>query len=196
MANLRAHPGFTLAELLVCLAILGVIATFTIPKVLQAQQSTAHKANAKDVVAAFSAAYQKTKLEGQLGTACRISDLTPFINYVQVYTGNMDDTYTDTTLNCNNATYDCLLLHNGGTIAYRENAAFGGTAATNGLPVFFDPDGKVTDGTTDGPGKSLAFFIYYNGRIADRANVLAGTSNTETSYGAAPSKLPPWFSWD
>lgn len=187
--------GFTLTELLIALAILGVIATFTIPKVLVTQQDGTYNANAKDVAAMLSGAYAELSLAGNLSTATTIGDLTPFLNYVKVYMGTMDDTYTDGTFNCSGATYDCLLLHNGGTIAYRDTAAFGGTASTNGLPFFFDPDGKVTDGTTNGPGKSIGFFIYYNGRITDRAGVLSGTSNTIASYGAAPGKTPPWFSW-
>ena len=41
--------GFTLAELLIALTILGVIAIFTIPKVLQSQQDTRYSAAAKEV---------------------------------------------------------------------------------------------------------------------------------------------------
>jgi prepilin-type N-terminal cleavage/methylation domain-containing protein len=196
MESVRHLTGFTLAELLIALSILGLIATFTIPKVLVAQQDMTYRANAKDVAAAISAAYDRLRLEGQLSPDTKINDLTPFLNYVSVYTGIMDDTYTDTNINCSNAVFACLKLHNGGTIAYRKDAAFGGTATTNALPIHFDPDGKVTDGTTNGPGKSVSFFLYYNGRIVDRAHVLAGTSNTAATYGAQPNKVPPWFSWD
>ncbi len=43
----KPFKGFTLAELLMALAILGVIATFTIPKILGAQQSSSSNAKAK-----------------------------------------------------------------------------------------------------------------------------------------------------
>lgn len=101
-----------------------------------------YRANAKDVAAAISAAYDRLRLEGQLSPDTKINDLTPFLNYVSVYTGIMDDTYTDTNINCSNAVFACLKLHNGGTIAYRKDAAFGGTATTNALPIHFDPDGR------------------------------------------------------
>ncbi|HEY9745532.1 MAG TPA: prepilin-type N-terminal cleavage/methylation domain-containing protein [Oculatellaceae cyanobacterium] len=57
MESVRHLTGFTLAELLIALSILGLIATFTIPKVLVAQQDMTYRANAKDVAAAISAAY-------------------------------------------------------------------------------------------------------------------------------------------
>lgn len=142
MESVRHLTGFTLAELLIALSILGLIATFTIPKVLVAQQDMTYRANAKDVAAAISAAYDRLRLEGQLSPDTKINDLTPFLNYVSVYTGIMDDTYTDTNINCSNAVFACLKLHNGGTIAYRKDAAFGGTATTNALPIHFDPDGR------------------------------------------------------
>lgn len=49
MAN-RTQSGFTLAELLIALTILGVIATFTIPKILTAQQASTYNAIAKETM--------------------------------------------------------------------------------------------------------------------------------------------------
>lgn len=191
-----SKAGFTLAELLIALGILAAIASFTIPKVLQAQQSGTYKANAKEVAAAISEAYTRLQQEGNLTTNTTIGDLTPFLNYVKVRTDTMDDNYSDPTLNCSGNTYDCLDLHNGGSIAYREDGSFGGDASTNALPIFFDPDGRVTDGTTNGPGKSVGFFIYYNGRLSERGSILQGTSNSVATYGALSTKTPPWFDWD
>lgn len=51
--HLPSQPGFTLAELLIALAILGVIATFTIPKILQAQQNQEKHAIYKETIAAL-----------------------------------------------------------------------------------------------------------------------------------------------
>lgn len=45
------QKAFTLAELLIALAILGVIATFTIPKVLTANQNGTFKAIGKETAA-------------------------------------------------------------------------------------------------------------------------------------------------
>jgi prepilin-type N-terminal cleavage/methylation domain-containing protein len=40
--------GFTLAELLIALALLGIIASFTIPKVLESSTNAKYKAMAKE----------------------------------------------------------------------------------------------------------------------------------------------------
>ena len=44
--------GFTLAELLIALVVLGVIFALTIPKVLQSQNTGRYNAEAKDVMTA------------------------------------------------------------------------------------------------------------------------------------------------
>jgi prepilin-type N-terminal cleavage/methylation domain-containing protein len=48
--------GFTLAELLIALAILGIIATFTIPKVLSSQNNAKRNALFREAIAALNVA--------------------------------------------------------------------------------------------------------------------------------------------
>lgn len=188
--------GFTLAELLIALGLLGLIAALTIPKVLQAQQNNRDIANAKETADTMSSAYQQLQTLRLESTSTTLGALKPYLNYVKIYTGSIDDAYTDTSFSCNSGNYECLKLHNGGVVGYRANVSFGGSASTNALPFFFDPDGQVTDGTTNGPGKSLPLFIYYSGRMLDRSGVLLGTTNSlGTSYGPAAGKIPPWFTW-
>lgn len=56
---MNGQRGFTLAELLIAVAILGEIATFTIPKIINAQQSGQKKAIFKETFSSISAlAYQ------------------------------------------------------------------------------------------------------------------------------------------
>ena len=53
MAREQVSKGFTLAELLVALSVLGVMATFTIPKMLQNQENSKRKAIYRESIAAF-----------------------------------------------------------------------------------------------------------------------------------------------
>lgn len=67
--RLNCNKGFTLAELLISLAILGVIATFTIPKVISAQQNQQKTAVLKETIAAISGVLMQGLQTGQLDPA-------------------------------------------------------------------------------------------------------------------------------
>lgn len=193
----NALPGFTLSELLISLAILAVIAAFTVPKILLVQQGQQFNAVAKEDVAAISAAFQQLRMNGTLSSSTSWADVTPYINFAQYDTssGNsVDAQQTQTTYACTGTRY-CLRMHNGSIIIYRRNISFGGTNTTNALHVHIDPDGRVTDGTTDGPGKSAAIFFYYNGRVADEGGIDANTQNNSGTYNPGAASVPPWLSW-
>jgi len=188
--------AFTLAELLIALAILGVIATFTIPKVLFAHESAKDNAIAKEAIAMISGAYSQYQVDATATSATTAADFTPYMNYVWVDTNaahTIDDSYNaGTDVDCDNV-HICLKLANGSVLMY-FTPSFGGTNATNALQFHIDPDGVVTDGTTNGPGKALDFWLYYNGRITTNENM---TPNTCTSFSCYnPGTDPPWFSWN
>lgn len=187
--------GFTLAELLICLAILGLIAVFAIPKLLQAEQNNQHKAMAKEAFASVSGTWITMKMDGRGTTNTYASDILRALNYSQLdTTTTLDNFYGNTTTTCS-ATSICVKLHNGGLLKSEAAGAFGGSATTNAVFFLFDPDGAVTDGTTNGPGKSLKFALYYDGFATDRDNVRVGTSNNGSTYSPTTGTTPPWFSW-
>lgn len=61
--------GFTLAELLICIAILGVIAIFAIPKILAAQQNQPKNTIFKECIAALAQASHEMGRDGITGTS-------------------------------------------------------------------------------------------------------------------------------
>ena len=188
----KALPAFTLAELLISLAILGVIATISIPKILVAQQNERYNAAAKELVSMVSAAYQKAQLDGIVNSNTQMRDLFPYMNYVQIdTTSTINDRNGWGTHNCSNVAWTCIKLHNGGIAWTAANSVrFNGTTALNFIWINFDPDPSVN---TEGSG--VSFGLYYNGLITTYDNLKASSTNSLGTQGAEPNTTPNWFRW-
>lgn len=201
--------GFTLAELLICLAVLGVIATFTIPKILSAQQNIQYKSVAKEAMGAVAAAYDSYKAQIGVNAYTSPSDFITVLNYVKIQTsGAIDRTYGSTGSFSCTAGSPCYVLANGAILKDPDvkwggdgtGNYFGGTSTTNYVYFYLDPDGTDADaGTTDGPGKSVQLNIYYNGRVTDAGNCKSGDTTYLEGTGYSnwcPGSSPPWFDWN
>jgi type II secretory pathway pseudopilin PulG len=179
---------------------LGLIATFTIPKVLQVQQDKSFNSKAKEAMSTLTQAYQKYKLENLTALNIGIQDLTPYMNYVQVDSGtSIDDMYNRSTTPrvCGSAAnLNCIALHNGAIIYYDTNHRFNGTSTTHVIDLIFDPDGKLTDAaTTTGPGKSLNIILYYNGMLRTRQTMESNSCGSWSCPFGPANQDPPWFGW-
>jgi prepilin-type N-terminal cleavage/methylation domain-containing protein len=187
--------GFTLSELLIALMILGEIATFTIPKVLISQANRRYNASAKEAASMISGSLTAYLRNNTLTASTSAGDLTPYMNYLATDASTtIDLAQTDTTRACNGTTYGCVKLHNGGTLMWADGA-FSGTSALNAIYFYYDPDGRVTDGTTNGPGKSVGLWLYYNGRVTSYANIAPNTVYYAGTISPNASMDPPWFTW-
>jgi prepilin-type N-terminal cleavage/methylation domain-containing protein len=196
LASRKAYSGFTLAELLIALAILGTVAAFTIPKTLIAQQNSQYNAKSKEVASMVAAAYSTYKTSNTVSASTRFGDLTNYLNYVSLDTSStIDDKQTLGSLSCNvSAPGGCLVLHNGGVVRF-TNDTLAGTNSTNAIEFYFDPNGTYSN-TTNGPDKSIQLFIYYGGRVTSRGNIDANTVSAGVTYTSANNTFdPPWFSW-
>jgi prepilin-type N-terminal cleavage/methylation domain-containing protein len=189
------HQGFTLSELLITLAVLGLIAAFTVPKMLSNSQTSQYEVRAKDTIAMITGAYGMYVQKSTLTANTTPGDLTPYMNFIAVDTTSpIDWAQTQASGNCK-STEPCLVLHNGGRLVLYKTISFGGTSSTNVILFSFDPDGRVTDGTTNGPGKALQLFLYYDGRIGTYGDIPGLVASSDGNRGVSATLVPPWFSW-
>lgn len=195
--TMERFKGFTLAELLIALAILGIIATFTIPKLLASQQSQQRIAQTKEAASMISGAFQVAKQKGLINANSLPSDLTPYMNYVALVTdGTVIDSIPSGANTTCTAGNPCIKLHNGGMLWF-QNWYMGGPGPLYSYEMVFDPDpiNNTTD-PADGPLKAVQFTQYYDGFLTTRGNIKANTCNVFGCSNQPSSTMDPsWFKW-
>lgn len=196
---LKKH-GFTLSELLISLAILGVIATFTIPKVLNSSTNSQSKSIGLEVAGTISQAYHRYKLENSVDATTSSIDLIPYLNYVAIVTNTTIDNspLLPGSIGGCLPSVPCLRMHNGALLAV-SNDAFGGQNNTNAITFLLDVDGtrNAAGQPSDHPGFSTVFYVYYDGAV--RSRQYARSDTTTASYGPinpVANADPVWFNWD
>lgn len=190
----QGAAGFTLVELLICLVILGAIATFTIPKIITNSQNNTFNAVAKEDAATIAAAYSKYVSTNEPSSSVGLIDLTSYLNYLSVdSTSLIDSSPGSASLDC--AAWSCYRMANGSMLAFDAGQSFGATDSLAITYFYVDPDGTYS-GTTTGNGKSVIFFIYYNGRITTRETPIPSSHDVwGTTYNPSPGADPTWFQW-
>lgn len=188
----RSGRAFTLAELLIALTILGVIAIFTIPKILQSQSQDKFNSLTKETAGMITGAYDAYKRVNTADTSTKGSSLTPYMNYVSVDTTSTVDyspNQGSATISCASPAL-CLRLHNGGVL-YVWDTWFP-VAANNALVWFtLDPDGVQT-----GKADSVDMALYFNDRITSNSGVSPGSQDRWGSIaGPSPANDPQWLRW-
>jgi prepilin-type N-terminal cleavage/methylation domain-containing protein len=176
--------GFTLSELLVSLAVLGLIAAFAIPKVLTAVGESSSRAIGRELLGMISESYQAIRANnnGNVPRATTAQDLINTMNYARVGTGgNGQGAGT-------NGTTASIVLQNAAQVAYIPADSFASvTAGTNGVIGFtLDPDGSDTSGALDtnanGP---ITVYLGGDGRIwAGHTGYQAGTGGVASPFNA------------
>jgi prepilin-type N-terminal cleavage/methylation domain-containing protein len=186
----RSQSGFSLAELLICLLILGEIATFTIPKVVTSQQNARKNAITREVFSSVAAAYQQYVMSNTLTSNTEITNLTQYMNYTKLDTSSLVDGSLNDSASYSCGSRTCLRLHSGAVVAFGATiGAFGGTNTTNMQWFLVDPDG-----TYGADASSVWGVLYYNGRVTSWAKIAPNSADGGGTYNPG-NYDPAWFQW-
>ncbi len=138
--------GFTLSELLIALAIMGLIATFTIPKIVTVAQNSDYKTRVQMAAALMVGAYNKYQLENTVTGTFKAADLTPYLNYTQFINNNSltvdgkQNLVQSWTCNVNDP---CVRLANGSVIVFFRGTI--GSVGTSNAIIFYRGPGWQSD---------------------------------------------------
>jgi len=196
----KSNTAFSLVELLITLALLGVIAAMCVPPLFSSpatRSNAKYTALARDTAVMVASAYEQYKFaNGSVAAGTTFGAFTPYMSYLKVDNTTTIDSYsTGTNVSC--ATYSCLKLHNGAMLLYNSTWNFNGTNTTNANFFYIDPDGVQTDATTNGPGKALVLWLQYDGSMHSwgtlPATIAFSTGSAPGTVSATPSYDPAWF---
>ncbi|MFN7309998.1 MAG: type II secretion system protein [Vampirovibrionales bacterium] len=180
--NNRSLQGFTLSELLVSLAVLGLIAAFAIPKVLTAVGESSSRAIGREAFGMITESYQalRAKQNGNVSRATTAQNLIDQLNYATTAaTGN------------GTGTTNHIALQNGAVIAYAPSDNFDAGSTRGVIGFTIDPDG-IAATSVSGP---VTVYLGNDGRIwaANENYATGGTavaSPFNTSYAVSTTTTP------
>ena len=182
--------GFTLAEVLISLAIFGVILTVVIPKIVTNQRNQTYNSNFQEFTGALATAYQKYQIDHdfQVSNAFGTYSLTPYLNYVGVDTASSLNVWFGS-IACSGGA-PCYKLHSGAIIRPRP-CGISGSTSLNAVDLLYDPSGVYEAGKND----AVYIFLYRSGQITSYGYIQANTVNVCGTYNPTPSYDPSWLLW-
>ena len=188
----NAAKGFTLSELLIALAILGLIATFTIPKVLTSVGEKGNLNVAKEVLSSITSAYDVIRSEsnGYGATTITGADILNRMNYVETVTSAAATGVR--AVACTNlaGATPCIRLHNGAVLQTTLADTFATqTLGTIAFNVY--PDG----GAIASSPAPLTALLTNDGRLITGTTLVFGSNTYTVAGGFAAAALPTWFAW-
>lgn len=196
----RSLQAFTLAELLVSLSVLGLVAAFAIPKVLLSVSDQSTKAAGREAFAMLNDAFMAYKATkgGIVDSGASGGTLFSFINYKQELTASTTPTFdqgltlssaatptTELTV-ANGKAYEML---NGLVVAFRtaDDMTENGTTNKGTLGFEVDPDGT-------GSAEPITIFLASDGRAwaayAYDAGAGGAVNGWNATYGITTTNEP------
>jgi prepilin-type N-terminal cleavage/methylation domain-containing protein len=181
------RKGFTLAELLIALTVLGVIASFTLPKVLTQMQQSTMRAVGKETIAAVNAALYEGWLKGDININSNTTQVASYLaqklNVVRhCLPSRPSDDCTTAHLHFGNGR-NIFVLHNGAWVSLEVS-----NAGSPSISMFIDANGAEApnvDPNVGGTATTSDIAMVVFNKSQQEANV----TNVSTNF--KPGQLLP-----
>jgi prepilin-type N-terminal cleavage/methylation domain-containing protein len=172
--NNRSTLGFTLSELLVSLAVLGLIAAFAIPKVLSSVADSSTKAIGKEAISVISAAYDSLKADNS-GFVARSTTIAQLVARMNAERNVLAANYAANGVAAQANSTNALKLQSGGIIYYNNTDTFARNGAAEGTMAFrIDPDGTGNFGP-------VSVYLGFDGRLWVANELYTAGAGTQVS---------------
>lgn len=184
---MKKETAFTLAELLIALGILGVIATFTIPKILASQQNSKRTAVFRETVAAVNEAGYQGLLTGQLTSTNHGTYILDHLNAIKVCRTNAqsEDCFPqDAPETSWEVTEPGVILANGATVTGLSD----GAGVQDGVVI----DWNGADAPNQGGDDQMFLEFCYGSGCANGQR--AGTLHSSPTFSASETLFQQVFS--
>ena len=200
-ARKKRAIGWFLPHLVPGMIFASVLTVLISTQSCASEQLLQQNLSTKEIVSTIGSAYNRyrKKVGFQVPANTSLEVLKPYIKYVSEDKISQVQDHpgaSNVIWDCSDSNITCLNMQAGGTLFWFKDQTFDGTSNTNGLTLYYDPDGtNVGTIIQSNPSVSTCFILYYDGHIVDRNNALEGTHNSYWDFGPCQICNPNWFNW-
>jgi len=205
MFTLRSsvQQAFSLAELLVVLAVIGFVAMLVTPKVTVAFDRHTRTAIVKDLTMSVAQAYGVLSVKEGMTAATTFGDIARYMNIANMKTTGSIDSYPGGPAVSCSGSYSCYQMASGSIIAVDNAHTFSEEIPNASLRFIIDTDGDMQAGTTmtnggtieDVSGAGAGFFLSYDGRITPVFRPVPNNRMNGVTVAACSDCTPRWLRW-
>jgi type II secretory pathway pseudopilin PulG len=200
--------GYSLAELIIAMAVLGLVAAMVVPSILAnvgTQQNQTLANDAKLLVSGAFADYELATLN--VPSSFALPQLETYLPFAKNLSAAGENVLIDcppqgtalplgctgtaprtASLTAANPAYTVLRLKSGALLVYPKTWTFAGTSTLNALPFVVDPNGKQNQGSD-----SVEYWLYTNGTVLTRQTLTSNTVNSAGTFSSVGSSDPAYL---
>lgn len=198
--HLLRNRAFTLAELLVVLAVIGFVTMLTTPKISAAYEKQKRTAIVKETTMAIAKAYGVLAVKEGVSASTRFADISRYLATASPKTSGQINSYPGRSdITCGSGGNECYQLSSGAVVSVESAHTFSEELPNASLRLIIDTDGErqTTSGSflDDYAGAAAGFYLSYDGRLNTVEKPIPSNRMNGSAAGACSNCTPKWLKW-